>query len=67
MSITTKTIKVGHKKNKLATALTQRYANAVASLLAMRTQSSANVRPAKKGQAFNQSRNAPLVRTKLHA
>ncbi len=34
------------KKNKLATALTQRCANAVASQFAMRTQSSANARPA---------------------
>ncbi len=34
------------KKNKLATELTQRCANAVASQFAMRTQSSANARPA---------------------
>ena len=34
------------KKNKHATELTQRCANAVASQFAMRTQSSANARPA---------------------
>lgn len=47
LPISSKSVKIAPKKNKkLATALTQRCANAVASQFAMRTQSSANARPA---------------------